>query len=236
MSIDGDMALFAPASDIAAPYMEDIVSACIFTSQFLIVNNITSVHQYCEYMGNYFTQDHSSLQKLGAVLGRTAADYLKVSDMELLQLFLQHNPSISRGILCPEAPGVPVCNANFAGCLLSSQVQAIESFFKVRYNQSSDSPWIACRNVSAFRSIVKWRSDSRGVPVPVHRGTGECFPVIHFQGDCKGFIPVFAEYYREVVREMFEARHADPGGRRELLPGEQEHVEWVRKWVDDFAV
>ncbi|GLC46565.1 hypothetical protein PLESTB_001620500 [Pleodorina starrii] len=246
MSIDGDMALFAPAADLAAPYAEDLVSACVFTSQFLIVNRLDALHAYCNYMSNYFTQNVSTLVALAGLVGRSPEHYLHISDMELLQLFLTQTPAaaVSRRILCPEAPGVQRCDVSYAGCLLSSQGQAVESFFKLRTNQSwMSDPWVACANLSGMSSLVDWRADSRGVPVPIHRATGECLPVLHFQGGCKSFIPVFVEYYRELVREAFRGRlgqagaaggegAAGGGQRRRLRAGElSDGLEWVEEWL-----
>ncbi|GFR50042.1 hypothetical protein Agub_g12089, partial [Astrephomene gubernaculifera] len=87
MAIDADMALFSSVADIAAPYTEDIVSACYHTSQFIIINNITALHGLCDWISTYYAQDMATLQAYALLIGRTAAQWNTLHDMEWLNLY-----------------------------------------------------------------------------------------------------------------------------------------------------
>ncbi|GFR51959.1 hypothetical protein Agub_g14481 [Astrephomene gubernaculifera] len=241
LAVDGDMALFAKAEDIVAPYDEDIVSACHHTSQMLIVNSVDALSKYCNFISSYYTQDLSVLQNNAVLVGKRKDEYKDLHDMELLNLFLLQSPHVSRHILCPEAPNQPRCDAKYSGCITSPQVQAVESLFKLGHDPANGD-FIACSSWASFTSLIGWVPNGRGLPVPYHKATGDCLPVIHFQGPCKKLVPAFVMQLRNMLQGLMSARKAGVGrqgaaiGRFRgplLRPGfdRQEGKGWGCRWA-----
>ncbi|KXZ55332.1 hypothetical protein GPECTOR_3g464 [Gonium pectorale] len=231
--MDADVGLFSPVWDFTSPFDEDVVSGCRHTIQFVIIKT-WALGNFCAFLANYYHKNETELRADARFLGKREDEFNNFHDMEFMSLFLHYTPPsvVSRRVLCPEQPDMPVCSTTYSGCRASSQVQALESFFKVKFNQAeAQGEFTVCSNLSSFHEIVEWGSDSRGLPVPVHRRTGECFPAIHFQGDCKRFIPSFLDHYKRIVREALTAGPGDGGGG---APGSGRRRRRLASWESAF--